>query len=362
MRYLTLPALVWLTIATAARAQSATVRIDTSEIRTAGLRASLRFLSSDLLEGRGTGARGGRVAEAYVASQLEAFGLRPAFGDTSFFQDVPVDVVKVRGASVRVEIVVGDRRVLVADTSAVVIPAALASVRASSGVVFVGYGIVAPTYRWDDYKTADVRGKWVMALFGEPPPTAAEPALFGGTATTSYSWPDHKLAQARAHGALGVILVTPDSIWPIARMYGSQPRTTLRADAPAPSLVALRPADAASLLMDPRRTIDRLATDAEHREFQPAPIDAKFSASYDATIESRVGRNVAGIVLGTDAQLRSTAVAVTAHLDHLASDPRSLAIPSTMARSTTGRALSRCSRWRNRRPPVRRRRARCCSS
>lgn len=321
MRSLTLSSLFLLTYATTARAQSVTVRIDTSEIRTAELRASLRFLSSDLLEGRGTGARGGRVAEAYVASQLEAFGLRPAFGDTSFFQEVPVDIARVDEKSVRVEITIGDRRVLLADTSAVVIPATLPSVRASGPVVFVGYGIVARTYRWDDYKAADVRGKWVMALFGEPPPTAAEPALFGGKATTSYSWPDHKLAQARAHGALGVILVTPDSMWQLARMYGSLPRTTLHGDAPAPSLVGLRPSDAASLLTDPRRTIDRLATDATRREFQPAPMDANFSASYSATIESRVGRNVAGIVPGTDPRMRSTAVAVTAHLDHLGIGP-----------------------------------------
>src|SRR6185503_200494 len=148
----------------------------------------LRFLSSDLLEGRAPATRGGRLAAEYLASQLRAFGLAPGL-DTSYLQSVPIDVVTAENIRVSAS---GKASASLRHPEDVVVWAgsAVPGSAARGELVFVGYGATAPEYRWDDFKDVDVRGKILLVLVNDPPAPASEPGIFGGKAMTYYGrWP-----------------------------------------------------------------------------------------------------------------------------------------------------------------------------
>ena len=135
-------------------------------ITAAEIDGHLRFLSSDLLEGRAPATRGGRLTAEYIATQLRGFGLRPGL-DTSYFQTVPIDVVTADRATLR-------------HPEDVVVWAGSATTNsvAKGELVFVGYGSTAPEYRWDDFKGVDVNGKILLVLVNDPPAPASETNLF----------------------------------------------------------------------------------------------------------------------------------------------------------------------------------------
>ena len=146
------------------------------------IRARIKFLSSDLLEGRGTGARGGELAASYIASQMEALGLTGAGANGSFFQ--PASLVGVK-ADPNTKLTVSGRNgkesFKFADDYVAFTGAQTEEVDVDADMVFVGYGIDAPGQRWNDYKggPADYRGKILVMLVNDPPATTDEPNLFG---------------------------------------------------------------------------------------------------------------------------------------------------------------------------------------
>ena len=148
--------------------------------------ASLRFLSSDLLEGRAPATRGGRIAEQYIASQLESFGIKPGYKG-SYFQPVPIDVVTPKPSTISVT-ASGKAMATLHSTNDVVVWAGSAtpSSHAKGELVFVGYGVKAPEYKWDDFKGTDLKGKILLVLVNDPPAPVTEPKLFGGKAMTYY--------------------------------------------------------------------------------------------------------------------------------------------------------------------------------
>src|SRR5690349_14900038 len=222
MRRLTTVALAVLFVAAAVLSQQKLS--PTSPINEATLKAHIRFLSDDLLEGRGTGARGGEIAAKYIASQLEAIGAKGAGENGSFFQPVSLVGVKadpnttltIAGAS-------GSETFKFADDYVAFTGAQTESVDVDADLVFVGYGIDAPEQRWNDYKgdAADYRGKILVMLVNDPPATAAEPNLFGGKALTYYGRWTYKYEEAARRGAVGAILLhTDDSAgypWSVVR-------------------------------------------------------------------------------------------------------------------------------------------------
>ena len=157
-----------------------------SAINEATLKAHIRFLSDDLLEGRGTGARGGEIAAKYIAAQLEAIGAKGAGANGSFFQ--PVSLVGVKadpGTTLTISGSSGSETFKFADDFVAFTGAQTENVNVDADLVFVGYGIKAPEQRWNDYKgDADYRGKILVMLVNDPPATAAEPNLFGAKALT----------------------------------------------------------------------------------------------------------------------------------------------------------------------------------
>src|ERR1051325_4627609 len=188
-------------------------KVGSSALNEPTLKAHIRFLSDDLLEGRGTGARGGEIAAKYIAAQLEAVGAKGGGENGSFFQPVslvgvkadPGTVLTISGAS-------GSENFKFADDFVAFTGAQTESVDVDADLVFVGYGINAPEQKWNDYKAPDTdyRGKILVMLVNDPPATTAEPNLFGGKALTYYGRWTYKYEEAARRGAVGAILLHTD--------------------------------------------------------------------------------------------------------------------------------------------------------
>src|SRR6185369_3790731 len=185
------------------------------QIRPELIRAHVRFLASELLEGRGPASRGDRLAEEYIAAQLEGLGLEPGAPDGTWYQ--PFDVVGITSEAPAVaHFTKGGQSVDLRYRDDYVAFSGVQGPQASTGggeVVFVGYGIVAPEYQWDDYKGADLKGKTLVMLVGDPPvpdpanPSALDAKTFGGGAMTYYGRWTYKYEIGAMKRAAGVLIV-----------------------------------------------------------------------------------------------------------------------------------------------------------
>src|SRR5258707_13828884 len=181
-----------------------------STISENALRAHIKFLSDDRLEGRGTGAKGGETAALYVAEQFEAIGLKGAGAKGSFWQ--PVSLVGVKAdpkTELRINAANGAEAFKFADDFVAFTGAQTEHVSVNTDLIFVGYGIDAPEQKWNDYKgpADDYGGKVLVMLVNDPPATASEPDLFGGRKLTYYGRWTYKFEEAARRGAVGALLL-----------------------------------------------------------------------------------------------------------------------------------------------------------
>jgi Zn-dependent M28 family amino/carboxypeptidase len=289
------------------------------------LRAHVKYLADDLLEGRGTGTRGGMLAAKYIAAQFEALGLEPATSDRTYFQQVEMIGVKadpslklvVKRESASVELAFGDEFIAGSDLEQPEIPL-------NTDVVFVGHGIQAPEYNWDDYKGLDVRGRIVMIMVNDPPATAAEPQLFGGRALTYYRRWTYKYEEAARRGAAGAILIhTNDSAgygWNVVRNSWGGEQFGLAPDEGAPALKLkswVTEEAARRLARLSGHDLDQLRRAAQTREFRPVPLNVRVETTWRASTRRVKAPNVAGLLRGSDPNLRSEFLVYSAHWDHL---------------------------------------------
>jgi hypothetical protein len=199
-------------LALAIPAHSAPTPSTAPTVHEAPLRAHLQFLSSDALEGRGTGQRGGDLAVAYLESQAMAAGLKPGNGN-SYRQSVKIAGIKAspQGSSVVLE-AGGKPQTLTFGKDWVWAPGdAKATHAMDAEMVFVGYGITAQEQGWDDYKGIDCKGKVLVMMVNDPMPTSFEPDRFGGKGLTYYGRWTYKFEEAARHGAAGVLLIHTDA-------------------------------------------------------------------------------------------------------------------------------------------------------
>ena len=309
-----------------ARAQTTGIaRITPQEID-----AHLRFLSSDLLEGRAPATRGGRLAEEYIASQLRAFGVNPGVGDTSYFQRVPIDVVKADPKSVKVT-ASGKASANLRFPEDVVVWAGSATDASSAHgeLVFVGYGATAPEYKWDDFKNVDVRGKVLLVLVNDPPASAAEPNLFGGKAMTYYGRWTYKYEEAERRGAAGMLIVHTTAAasypWQVVVGSNSVEHRLLPRAANAPPPIGVRgwitDSAATALLAQAGLSMATLRKQAESRDFRPVSTGITIDATMQNSMQHMAANNVVGTVRGIDPKVRDEYVAYSAHWDHLGIGP-----------------------------------------
>src|SRR5262245_20851193 len=260
--------------------ESSDAELAASQIEESKLRANIKYLADDLLEGRGPGSRGGTLAAKYIAAQFEALGLEPAATDRSYFQQVqmigsrpdPSTRFVVKSGSGETEFRFGDDFVGGTDLEQTEIPI-------NSDIIFAGYGVNAPENNWDDYKGLDVHGKILMIMVNDPPASAAEPNLFGGKALTYYGRWTYKYEEAARRGASGVILIhTNDSAgygWNVVRNSWTGERFGLVPEANSPSLKLkswVTEEAARRIAQLGGKNLDQLRQSAASRAFRPVPL------------------------------------------------------------------------------------------
>jgi Zn-dependent M28 family amino/carboxypeptidase len=290
------------------------------------IRAHVRFLSQDLLEGRGTGQRGGDIAAEYIATQFWLYGLKAAGDNGTFFQKVPMvgvtpgiettfDLVPAKGDGLKLKPL--DHYVaydLTEQTSNDI----------DAEIVYVGYGIEAPEYQWDDYKGVDVRGKVLLMLVNEP--GSDDPNFFKGRALTFYGRWMYKYLEAARKGAVGAILIHKSEMasypWEVVRNSNSGEKSLLKSDAPQLKAAAWIQFDVAKQLAQKSgMDLDKMMADANSRNFHPVALPIKLKAHMVSKIRPFSSNNVVAMLPGSDPKLKDEAVMYTAHYDHLGIRP-----------------------------------------
>lgn len=304
--------------------QDFTKSFDAQKIRDRVIR-----LSADDFEGRGPGTEGGKRAAQFIADELKAAGVKPGNGK-SYFQNVKMVGVKADPNTVLVTsgVDIAGAQLKFGDDFVATTSAQTAQVAVSSNIVFVGYGIDAPLYNWNDYKGDPDRykGKILMILVNDPPATAAEPNLFGGKALTYYGRWTYKYEEAARRGAAGVILVHTDESagygWNVVRTSNGNWRYEIaRSEGDTKPFLKVKSwvtnAAASTLAQRARQDLDALIKAAQSRNFQPVEFGTKVTINLKSELKSFESPNVVGVVEGSDAKLKNEYVIYTAHWDHL---------------------------------------------
>jgi Zn-dependent M28 family amino/carboxypeptidase len=287
------------------------------------IRAHVKFLSSDLLEGRGVAQRGGDLATEYIATQFALAGAKPAGDSGTYFQKVPLVGVKT-AADARLTATGAGKELPLrwTDDFVGVNRRQKATEEFEAEAVFVGHGISAPEFQWDDFKGADVQGKLLILFTNEPASTDAK--FFGGRALTYYGRWSYKYEEALRRGALGVLIIhtTPTAGygWDVVRnSWGrEEPYVKLAAGQPELALAGWVTEEAGGrLLAMAGRSVAELLKASEARDFRPIPLGIRLRGSVKSEIRDLDTRNVVAIVPGSDPRGAKEAVIFSAHWDHL---------------------------------------------
>ena len=298
-------------------------------VQEAPLRGHLAFLSSDVLEGRGTGQRGADITVAYLESQAQAAGLLPAAGN-SFRQSVKIAGVKVLPEESNLALEAGGQALGAQyGRDWVWAPGdGMAERQVDAPLLFVGYGISAPDEHWDDYKGVDCTGKILVMMVNDPAPTDKEPQRFGGKALTYYGRWTYKFEEAKRRGAAGVLLIHTDASasygWSVVQnSFGGERFQLTEGKLGNPLQGWITDATAHKLFKDGGADLDALRAAAETREFKPVALSARVKGGMKSAVRRVEQFNVAGIVPGLDPKLKDEVVIYTAHWDHLGMRPGS---------------------------------------
>ena len=305
---------------------SAAEKAANAQITRATLEAPTRFLSDDLLEGRRPATRGDELSRLYLSRELQALGYQP--GGPGGKWEQPIDVVGLTaktpdkwsftGKGGSVELKWFDEYM-----GASGVESAHAGFE-NADVVFIGYGIEAPEYKWDDFKGTDVRGKVVVMLNNDPD---WDDKLFAGKARLYYGRWTYKFESAARHGAAGVIIIhtTPSAgyPWQVIQTSWSGEQFELPAEGePHVQFRGWATEDAARKLVKAGgQDLDKLIAAARSRNFKPIPLGLKTTFSFENKVSRAKTANVAGLLPGSDPQLRSEVVVISAHHDHLGIGP-----------------------------------------
>jgi Zn-dependent M28 family amino/carboxypeptidase len=287
------------------------------------IRAHVKFLASDLLEGRGTGQRGGDIAAEYIATEFSLYGLKPAGENGTYFQDVPMVGVKtLPETSFR----------LVPETGQVLSLKNLddfvtndetqsESADIDAPIVFVGYGIAAPEYRWDDYKGTDLKGKIALLFVNEP--ISDDPNFFKGKALTYYGRWTYKFEETARRGAIATLIVHRTDLasygWDVVRNSWGTERAYLKNDGTAKLRAAswIQLEIARKLVAMGGLDLDKLFAMSQSRDFKPVELPVRLKAHVASHLRPFVSRNVLATKPGADPKRSAEAILYTAHYDHL---------------------------------------------
>ena len=281
--------------------------------------AHLRFLSLPLLEGRAPGTRGGILAMEYIAAQLQRIGAEPVGG--AWTQPVPMVGMDPHP---RLELATpaGARQPAYGDDYVLEAGVPQPEVTVDAGLVFVGYGITAPEYGWDDYKDVDVRGK-VLLMRVNDPGTEATPGFFGGKALTYYGRWTYKFEEASRRGAAGALLVHTDASagygWNVVKTSNTGEQFDLAGQPEFPLQVRGWISESATrdALAAAGHDLAALLEASGAKDFRPVDTGITVRARVDTTLRDVSTANVVGLLPGSDPARASEPVIISAHYDHL---------------------------------------------
>jgi Zn-dependent M28 family amino/carboxypeptidase len=307
-----------------------------AQITADGLMQHIRVIASDDFEGRAPGTAGEEKTVNYLVSQFKEMGLAPGNPDGTYIQDVPLVGFT---AQPTISFSAGSRKIDFKFPNDAVVWSRhfQPDVRVEDcPVVFVGYGVVAPEYGWDDFKDVDVRGKTLLMLINDPPvpdpndPTKLDPKMFKGREMTYYGRWTYKYEIAAKKGAKAAIIIhqTGPAGYPWGVVMISNGRENFGLQ--TPDATSDRVAVEGWITLDNARKIlsaeghdfDALKKSAVSRDFRPVPLNLTASFDVKSTLRNVASRNVIAKVEGSDPTLKDQYVIYTAHWDHLGRDPK----------------------------------------
>jgi Zn-dependent M28 family amino/carboxypeptidase len=284
------------------------------------IKADVAYLSNDRLEGRGPGTRGEELTIEYLAGEFQKAGLKPIGDRGTYFQSVPL-----------VRVVTSPRSTLRAtkgDTGIDIIcdEEFSGTSRTQTGLeefdaeaVFVGHGITAPEFDWDDYKNVDVKGKVLVLFTNEPPST--DPKFFAGTALTYYGRWTYKFEEATRRGAKACFIIHTSETagYPFSVVRPLEGAQLVRQPGePALAFAGWISRKAGDKLLGlSGRNVESALNEANTKGFKPYSLGVNLKGRFQTSVQKIVSKNVAGLVEGSDPALKSETVIFTAHWDHL---------------------------------------------
>ena len=291
------------------------------------IRAHVRYLSDDLLEGRGTGTRGGDLAAKYIATQFALDGLKPAGDNGGYLQKIEFTGVHTLPATTfalrpehgsPLELKFGEDFVTTNQTQT-------EDVDIDAPIVFVGYGIEAPEYRWNDFKGVDVKGKVLLVIVNEPP--SKDPKFFNAEAMTYYGRWTYKFEEAARKGAVGALIIHRTDLasygWGVVRSSWSAEQVFLSDDRdPKLKAASWIQLDAArQLFAASGLKLDDMMASAGTRAFKARELPVRLKAHVVSEVRKFESANVLALLPGADGEAPRQAVVYSAHYDHLGIDP-----------------------------------------
>lgn len=284
------------------------------------IKADIAYLANDRLEGRGPGTRGEELTTDFIAGEFKKAGLKPIGNGDTFFQPVPLVRVFTSPKST-LHAIKGDDKLdfKCEDDFSGMSQTQTELEQIDDEAIFVGHGITAPEFGWDDYKDVDVKGKVVVLFTNEPP--SNDPAFFGGTSLTYYGRWTYKFEEAARRGAKACFIIhTPETAgYPysvVKPIDGAQLK--LEPGQPALAFAGWLERKAADRLLGMSgRTVESALKEANTKGFKPYSLGVKLNGNFPTRIEKITSKNVLGMVEGSDPKLKDEAVVFTAHWDHL---------------------------------------------
>ena len=296
----------------------------------------IRVLSSDEFEGRGPGSKGEQLTIKYVEDQFRSAGLEPGNPDGTYLQNVPLVGItpepkmkltltghgKTLEPKFENDFVAWSKRVT--ETSSI-----------DADMIFVGYGVQAPEFQWDDFKGADMKGKYLVVLVNDPPvpdpsdPSKLDPKTFGGTAMTYYGRWTYKFEKAAQMGAAGCLIIhqTDRAGYPWEVVRDSWSGTQFDLATPDKNMGRLAVESwitsdfATQLFRAAGQDLDKLIAAATRRDFKPVPLGIHAKLTIHNALKTIDSHNVIAKLTGSDSALKDTYVIYTAHWDHFGIGP-----------------------------------------
>ena len=295
-----------------------------NQITADGIMADVEVLAADSMEGRAPGSPGEARAVAYIAQRFEEIGLEPA-GDSYL---LPVELVGMQKNVTRSSLTIrGPRGALPLDNDRNITywstaERGVVDLR-NVPIVFVGYGVEAPEYEWDDFKGEDVSGKVLLFLNNDPPVEEDGTELFGGSARTYYGRWTYKFEQAQKHRAAGAIVIhtTESASYMFSVIGNTGSRQVWQRTYKLDFLSWIDSTMAERVAASMGTNLAGLFDMAARREFRPRDTGFRLTTHIETEIERVQAQNVAGVVRGSDTALADQYLVFTAHHDHLGMDP-----------------------------------------